>query len=218
MGDMDLHTPAELLIYALIDGICKSSGNPFVGSVAHISKRVKVTRQGVYKILDSFIRRGLLVKDGNGLRTCKPSLQKKAPELVNPVEKNVNSVDTLVNSVDKNVNSVDTKKKVNKSIKENESRAGVSKPTLAEVEEYARQLHAVNPHAFADFFIKFCEANEWRTRNGQGNPITNWRSYIVTSWGHRLNDPFKNYSPTPQRPAPSYRQMTDAEFQNFLKS
>lgn len=91
-------------------------------------------------------------------------------------------------------------------------------PTLAEVEEYARQLHAVNPHAFADFFIKFCEANEWRTRNGQGNPITNWRSYIVTSWGHRLNDPFKNYSPTPQRPAPSYRQMTDAEFQNFLKS
>lgn len=76
-------------------------------------------------------------------------------------------------------------------------------PTVAEVEEYAIQLHAANPSAFADFFVNFCDANGWRSRNGEGRPITNWRRYIVTSWGRRLSDPFTDYKAASSSPSNS---------------
>ena len=55
-------------------------------------------------------------------------------------------------------------------------------PTPQEVAEYAKQRGFADPVGFAAVFCEICKNNNWRRGNGQGDPIVNWKNYIVSNW------------------------------------
>ena len=58
-------------------------------------------------------------------------------------------------------------------------------PTPQEVADYCRSRGFKDPEGFADMFLEYCTNSGWRRGNGQGDPITNWKNYIVTAWEAR---------------------------------
>lgn len=55
-------------------------------------------------------------------------------------------------------------------------------PTPQEVADYCRSRGFADPEGFADMFVELCTNAGWRRANGKGDPITNWKNYIVSSW------------------------------------
>ena len=72
-------------------------------------------------------------------------------------------------------------------------------PTPQSVAEYVRGRGFADPEGFADYFIEICTNNGWRQGNGNGNPVTNWKNYIVSAW--ERNHKNKTY-PRAAAPAP----------------
>lgn len=97
-------------------------------------------------------------------------------------------------------------------IKENKERNINTPPTPQEVEDYVRSRGYVDPQGFASLFLEICNNNGWRRHNGQGEPITNWKNYIVSSW--EANNKNRVFNKNSRKVA---EQLTVAEFQKFIQ-
>ena len=84
-------------------------------------------------------------------------------------------------------------------------------PTPQEVADYCRSRGFKDPEGFADMFLEYCTNSGWRRGNGKGDPITNWKNYIVTAWEAR--NKFKTF---PKR-EPAVKQIPKDKILDYLQ-
>ena len=60
-------------------------------------------------------------------------------------------------------------------------------------------------------FLEICNNSGWRRANGKGEPITNWKNYIVSSWEAR--NKFKTF---PKR-EPAVKQIPKDKILDYLQ-
>lgn len=66
--------------------------------------------------------------------------------------------------------------------KEEKQDGNIIPPTPQAVADYCRSRGFKDPEGFADMFVELCTNSGWRKADGKGDPITNWKNYIVSCW------------------------------------
>lgn len=84
-------------------------------------------------------------------------------------------------------------------------------PTPQAVADYCRNRGFKDPEGFADMFIEICNNAGWRRAGGKGEPITNWKNYIVSSW--ESNHKNKTYP----RAAATAQSVTKTTLDSYLR-
>ena len=206
----DLHLQgAELLTFALVHQFAQSKAGVYKGNVSYLSAWTGWTEKTCRKHLSSLVSKGLLEETRgreNNVPFCFYELTdefyKKHPvKITESPGKNFQSTRKILPST--------TGKKLPG---DNNSSTIISNefipPTPQEVVAYVRSRGFADPEGFADFFLEYCTNSGWRRANGKGDPITNWKNYIVSSWErNNKNKTFPRRESLPQQI--SKETMTD---------
>lgn len=192
----------ELNLFAILYGYSQQEDGCFYGTRATLAKRCGVSStRTIDSALESIINKGLIRK--------KVVMRDEQPLITyTACAKSARGCAKIAQGVpqDLEVGCAEIAHKNNK--EENKTLP----PTPQEVAEYVRSRGFRDPEGFADMFVEICTNAGWRRANGKGEPITNWKNYIVSSW--ELHHKNKTY---PRTAAPATKQMTDNQFKDFLR-
>lgn len=166
----------ELNLYAIIYGYSQEDDGCFYGTRSTLAKRCGVSSlRTIDKALESLIRKGFVQKKMMaqgaqsiiGYSACAKIAQ-GVQELHTPTMQNLHG---------------GCAENAHKKIQDkNKPLENIIPPTPQEVSAYVRSRGFADPEGFADFFLEYCTNSGWRRANGKGDPITNWKNYIVSSW------------------------------------
>ena len=174
---------AELFTFALVHQFAQSGAGIYKGNTTYLSEWTGWTEPTCRKHLAALVEKGLLVEvrgRENNSPFCHhklaPDFYEKHPQisLGSPVKNLRSTPKNLSESTPKNFGG--EYKEGNVSGKYN------FPPTPQEVADYVRGRGFADPEGFADLFLELCNNAGWRRANGKGDPITNWKNYIVSSW------------------------------------
>lgn len=199
----------ELITFAIVFRSSQSNSGIYTGGIPYVAEFVGCSKETARKYLHDLERRELIFGtdvDKNGVRY-----------------RNYQVVD---NHIPKDFGYIPKKEdgdtpKITEEIPkkfgiEEYNTKNISKnnypPTPQEVAEYVRGRGFRDPEGFADYFVEICTNAGWRRANGKGDPIVNWKNYIVSSW--ELHHKNKTY---PRTAAVNTQQMTDNQFTDFLR-
>ena len=183
----------ELNLFAILYGYSQEEDGCYYGTRATLAKRCGVSStRTIDSAMDSLMEKGLVKKrvaqyEGQPIityTTCAKSAQGCA-KIAQGIPQNLQGGCAKI--AHKN------NKEEKEIVKEN------IPPTPQAVADYVRGRGFADPEGFADYFIEICTNNGWRQGNGNGNPVTNWKNYIVSAW--ERNHKNKTY-PRAAAPAP----------------
>ena len=181
----------ELNLFAILYGYSQEADGCYYGTRATLAKRCGVSStRTIDSAMDSLMEKGLVKKrvaqyEGQPIITYT-TCAKSAQGCAKIAHKNNKEEKQIIKNLP---------------------------PTPQAVAEYVRGRGFADPEGFADYFIEICTNNGWRQGNGNGNPVTNWKNYIVSAW--ERNHKNKTY---PRAAAPAtVRQISMEEFENYLK-
>ena len=196
----------ELNLFAILYGYSQEADGCYYGTRATLAKRCGVSStRTIDSAMDSLMEKGLVKKrvaqyEGQPIityTTCAKSAQGCA-KIAQGGSQNLPEGCAKI---------------AHKNNKEEKQIIKNLPPTPQAVAEYVRGRGFADPEGFADYFIEICTNNGWRQGNGNGNPVTNWKNYIVSAW--ERNHKNKTY---PRAAAPAtVRQISMEEFENYLK-
>ena len=193
---------AELLTFALVHQFAQSGAGLYKGNTAYLSAWTGWTDKTCRTHLSALVEKGLIAEvrgRDNNTPFCyyqlAPDFYQKHPvKITGSPGKNFQSTpQNFPKAPGKNYREKDT-------IKIDTSEGTFFPPTPQAVADYCRGRGFADPEGFADYFLEICSNNGWRRANGKGEPITNWKNYIVSSWERHHKQ--KTY-PRPQAPAPA---------------
>lgn len=172
-------TGGELITFAIVFRSAQSNTGIYTGGIPYVAEFVGCSKETARKYLHSLERRGLIAGedvDKNGVRYRNYQIiDNHIPKNFGYTPKNVGGdTQKIEGGIPKNfgVEEYNTKNKDKNNIP----------PTPQEVADYVRGRGFADPEGFADLFLELCNNAGWRRANGKGDPITNWKNYIVSSW------------------------------------
>lgn len=195
----------ELNVYAIIFGYSQEADGCFYGTRSTLAKRCGVSsKRTIDAALESLLKKGLIekkiltqgVQNIVGYSTCAKialGVQKLHPSPVQNLQGGCAEI---------------APKKIKE---ENTISKNIIPPTPQEVIDYCRSRGFKDPEGFADMFLEYCTNSGWRRGNGQGDPITNWKNYIVTAWEAR--NKFKTFP----KKEPAVKQIPKDKILDYLQ-
>lgn len=203
---------AELLTFALVHQFAQSKAGVYKGNISYLSAWTGWAENTCRKHLVALVQKGLL-KEIRGRENNVPFCFYELSEDFYKKHPAKNEGSPLKNCGDtpQNLRSTTPQKLrgdiYNNTISKNE----YIPPTPQEVADYCRSRGFKDPEGFADMFLEYCTNSGWRRGNGQGDPITNWKNYIVTAWEAR--NKFKTF---PKR-EPAVKQIPKDKILDYLQ-
>lgn len=205
---------AELLTFAIVHNFAQSRVGVYKGNTIYLSRWTGWTENTCRKHLAALVAAGHL-KEVRGREHNSPFCRYELAD--DFYEKH-----PLIFEVSPPKNCAFTPQKVSESTPQNLrgdlhsskiSNTDFIPPTPKAVAEYVRSRGFRDPEGFADMFVEICTNAGWKRANGKGEPIANWKNYIVSSWEqHHKN---KTY-PRAVRQT-NVKQVTMDEFKDFLR-
>ena len=195
----------ELNLFAILYGYSQQEDGCFYGTRATLAKRCGVSStRTIDTALESLLNKGLIrkkiVKNGEQTLITYSTRAKSAQGCAKNAQGVLQNLEggcaEIAHKNNKEENKIEKK----------------LPPTPQAVAEYVRSRGFRDPEGFADMFVEFCTNAGWRFRNGEGEPIANWKNYIVSAW--EQNHKNKTYPRTQQY---ATQQMTDNQFTDFLR-
>ena len=186
----------ELITFAIVFRSSQSKTGIYTGGIPYVADFVGCSKETARKYLHTLEDMGLIEgmdEDKNGVRYRNYQvIDNHIPKNFGYTPKNLGEgTQNLQGGIPKNLGIEEYKNK-------NKSKNNIP-PTPQEVADYCRGRGFADPEGFADYFIEICTNNAWRQGNGNGNPVTNWKNYIVSAW--ERNHKNKTY-PRAAAPAP----------------
>lgn len=174
----------ELLAFGLVFSLSQGSAGQYTGGIPFMAEFFGWSPNTCRKYLRILVAKGLLKEsrgDIEGVPFCNyfvtDSVMENHPSKNEgyPSKNEVSPLQDLHTDTLQNL-------KVNNKKEENLKREYNFPPTPQEVADYVRGRGFADPEGFADLFLELCNNAGWRRANGKGDPITNWKNYIVSSW------------------------------------
>lgn len=199
----------ELITFAIVFRSSQSKTGIYTGGIPYVADFVGCSKETARKYLHTLEDMGLIEgmdEDKNGVRYRNYQIiDNHIPKNFGYTPKNLGEgTQNLQGGIPKNLGTEEYN---------NKNKSKNNPPTPQAVADYVRGRGFADPEGFADYFIEICTNNGWRQGNGNGNPVTNWKNYIVSAW--ERNHKNKTY-PRAEQPA-SVRQISMEEFENYLK-
>lgn len=197
----------ELNLYAILYGYSQEEDGCYYGTRATLAKRCGVSStRTIDAALESLINKGLIrkriVKNGEQTLITYSTRAKSAQgcaEIAQGIPKNLGGgCAEIAHKKNKEENKIE-----NKTIP----------PTPQAVADYARSRGFRDPEGFADYFVEICTNNGWRQGNGKGDPVVNWKNYIVSSWERN----HKNKTYPRVEAAAATKQISMDDLKNYLR-
>ena len=183
---------SELLIYAIIFGVCQT-GQPYRNGISYLMYWTNCTKQGVIKILKSLVDKGHIIKNEykiNNIKYCeyyatilgKQSLPLGVKSLPPSKQSLPPQKDTQPNYINNNIynynssnNNIEEIKEIeNNKLFSSKKERNFTKPTLEEIRQY---LYETNSSIDAEYFYNYYESNGWKVGK---NSMKNWKACIKT--------------------------------------
>ena len=202
-------TGNELFVFGLVFSLSQGRAGRYTGGIPFMCEFFGWASNTCRKHLRALVDRGLLVEyrgDMDGVPFCYYSV----PDWIMDAHPSKNEGYTQNFEGYPSKNEVSPVQNLHpdtlQNLKANDKRIETKKetiipPTPQAVAEYCRGRGFADPEGFADLFLENCNNNGWRMHNGEGNPITNWKNYIINSW--ERNHKGKTYpraAATPSKP------------------
>lgn len=185
----------ELITFAIVFRASQSKSGIYTAGIPYVAEFVGCSYETARKYLHSLEDRGLiagedLFKNGVHYRNYQV-IDNHIPKFFGDIPKNLGE--------DYPKNEVEIPKNLGI---EKYNRSSNIPPTPQEVAAYVRTRGFADPEGFADLFIENCTNNGWRMHGGTGDPIVNWKNYIINSW--ERNHKTKTYprALTPRKDTP----------------
>ena len=207
-------TGNELLAFGLVFSLSQGRAGLYTGGIPFMAEFFGWSQNTCRKHLRALVAKGLIMErrgEENGVPFCHYQVTDSVMD--NHPSKNEGYPSKIEGSTLQNLRGGTLQNlKVNNKDEVNNKHQFIP-PTPQAVAEYVRGRGFADPEGFADYFIEICTNNGWRQGNGNGNPVTNWKNYIVSAW--ERNHKNKTY---PRAAAPAtVRQISMEEFENYLK-
>lgn len=202
----------ELLAFGLVFSLSQGSAGLYTGGIPFMSEFFGWSPNTCRKYLRMLVEKGL-INERRGTENGVPYCNYRVADFVmdSHPSKNEEYPSRFEGTTLQDLNS-DTLQDLKVNTKDSNCKLKYVPPTPQAVADYVRSRGFRDPDGFADYFVEICTNNGWRQGNGKGDPVANWKNYIVSSW--ERNHKNKTY---PRTAAPATQQMTDNQFKDFLR-
>lgn len=197
----------ELITFAIVFRSSQSKSGIYTGGIPYVADFVGCSKETARKYLHSLEDRGLIAGEDyelNGVRYRNYQvIDTHIPKNFGYIPKN------LGGDTQKSTQGIPKKLGIEEYNNKNTDKN--IPPTPQAVADYCRSRGFADPEGFADMFVELCTNNGWRRAGGNGDPITNWKNYIVSSW--ERNHKNKTY---PRSAAP-VQQISKTTLEKYLR-
>lgn len=199
----------ELVTFAIVFRSSQSKTGIYTGGISYVADFVGCSKETARKYLHQLEAKGLI----EGMDVDKFGVRHRNYQVVdNHIPKNLGYIPkNLGGDTQNSLVGVPKKFGSKEYSKKNDIKIEYIPPTPQEVADYCRSRGFKDPEGFADMFLEYCTNSGWRRGNGQGDPITNWKNYIVTAWEAR--NKFKTF---PKR-EPAVKQIPKDKILDYLQ-
>lgn len=216
----------EVLALAYIHSLTVK-GKTFYGSVQVLATKIGRGRISTIQILHRLAELGLLIKVGGQGKvctystpdnlsevTCSKSEQLKKQNLNKTCSKNKQvPVQKMNNTCSKSEHNNSNYNSKNNS---NHNNRAFIPPTWNEVALFVSSRGWTDPEGFGHYYVDARTAGEWLDKSG--NPITNWKSNIISSWEvNNKSKTFPQYHEINEPANRRYRSVTLEQLKNELR-
>lgn len=197
----------ELITFAIVFRSSQSQSGIYTGGIPYVAEFIGCSKETARKYLHSLEDKGLIAGRDYDLKGVR---YRNYQVIDNHIPKNFGYTPKKFEGTPKNFEGGVPKKFGAEEYNRKNTDKNIP-PTPQAVADYCRNRGFADPEGFADMFIEICNNAGWRRAGGKGEPITNWKNYIVSSWeSHHKN---KTYP----RAAATAQQVTKTTLDTYLR-